>query len=303
MSSPPPHHKSAILPLYEQTLPLWANKTWIQRKNLVARMDNFVAEQDRNPSFRALSLPIKACAFVANIPNITYGTRVNYVSNIKSILDLSGIDTSDMVLYRKALNVSKASEPIRQATPIPRVHLLNVFHRLMVAKPFEALALWLAWKTASRWSDICNLTFKNFLLVTPVAIVIHFANLTKTTKNKPFDQRTLVVIHDRSSMIWQVNTIIALRRHPKQPISKWTTEQVSDALSANSTTRYTAHSIKRGALTHLIPHLTASTLHILPILAKHSSTELLPESTIRYLSADLQRLAILLGTQKLTKLL
>lgn len=139
---------------------------------------------------------------------------------------------------------------------------------------------------------------RNFILVSHDEIIIHFKNLTKTTKLSPFDQRTLVVIHQPYQMIGICHYISLLS--PSQKLTAWDTPEISMFMQRITGVSYTGHSIKRGALLHLSELITPDLLPYVPILAKHSTISMIPATTIRYFSHNLIPMARLLGTQKLT---
>lgn len=285
--------------LVKQGRTLWSKSTWEQRDYLFRRFLN--SAEYSAPALMNLPLQLRACAFVANIPRLKPSSRVNYTSSLKAILDALGHPTPDMALYSKAIRSGDTDNEINQALPLTYPHFTQILHALCRTDAYTGLAFWIAWKTASRWADVLALTRRNFIHISENEIILHFGNLTKSTKLSPFDQRTLTVIHDTGSMIQVVQLLSRLPL--ATPLTTWTTEKLGAFAQDVTKVHYTAHSIKRGSLLHLLHRIETQDLTILPILAKHASPELIPSSTIRYLSGDLAQLARLLGTQKLTVLL
>ena len=162
------------------------------------------------------------------------------------------------------------------------------------------LALFIARKTASRWSDVAVLTKESFVEFSAEQIVIEWSS-TKTSSPSDFRAWRWTVIHDAAPMNWAVTE---LSRLPAGcALTEVTTEQLVAMMSRLF--QRTAHSVKRGAIDCLVAHAAAGRLDIklIPLLAKHQDpTSQFPATTIRY-AADKVKLALMLGSQHATRLL
>jgi hypothetical protein len=167
--------------------------------------------------------------------------------------------------------------------------------------PTLRVALFVAWKCAARWADVLELSGKSFVQLTPTQIVVAWDS-TKTTSAGDFRAWRWTVIHDRLPMDWVVQVLETLGQ--LQPLTRVPTSVLPQHLQKFGGD-FTAHSIKRGALDHLVREAVDGKLDIklIPLLAKHQDpSNQFPASTLRYIQ-DKVALALLLGSQKATILL
>jgi hypothetical protein len=189
-----------------------------------------------------------------------------------------------------------ANKPSKQATPLSPTDFKFLFSHLPshLKWPF-----FLAWKTVSRWADVSVLTKEDFQLVEPSVILVNFSDKTKASHDRPFRPDMLVLVEDPLvPHFWEyLQTLTGT-------LSQVNTTTLTKEMQRITQHRYTGQSIKRGALNFLTMqaaqgHLPGS---VIPLMAKHAHSWLLPENTSRYIT-DKTSLAKLMGTQSATRLL
>ncbi|KAJ9435697.1 hypothetical protein DIPPA_21932 [Diplonema papillatum] len=161
----------------------------------------------------------------------------------------------------------------------------------------------LAWKTASRWAEVAALSSTQFLSVTPEEIVVDWKQTPKGRRRDPFKpSRFVVVVGPLTAELAEMYRA----RAPFAELCSLTTTGL-DAMWARSPEmrKYSAHSIKRGAVTRLFDCIALGVpipLYLVNRLAKHEEPGgpgAISKTTIRY-GADPLSLARVLGTAKAT---
>ena len=268
---------------------LWASSTWAQRQALWRRLCEFASANN------APINDLTAAMFVSSMA-VTPQTQHSYASALSALFSRLGLPNGVLAMMAAALRAQGALIPRRQAAPATREHI----ERLITQLPRRsATAIALAWKTASRWSDINRLLGRQVLVATPEEIVLDFSDRTKTSRSRPFAPQLLVVIRGR----WTPQIAAVLRQlRPSEPLTRLTTAQVGDMLRPLG---LSAHSIKRGALDLVAAAVEEGRLEasVLPLLARHKTDHPpVQASVIRYVS-NKPALARALGTQHATVLL
>lgn len=268
---------------------LWASSTWAQRQSLWRRLAAFCA---------ASQLPLNdrsAALFILSL-GVTAQTQHGYASTLSALFGRLGLPNGLLSLMAAALRAQGALIPLHQARPMQREQLEQLLPTLGRR---DAVAMALAWKTASRWSDIQRLIGRQVLLATPEEIIIDFSDRTKTSRSRPFAPQLLVVVRGR----WTAAIAEVLSRLlPQEPLTQLTTADVEELLRPLG---LTAHSIKRGALNLVAAAAEEGRVDpsVLPLLARHKTdSPLVQASVIRYVS-NKPALARVLGTQHATALL
>jgi hypothetical protein len=291
-----PHRQMSGEPLEDATLKVarqaLAAPTWEARHGLFRR---FLAAE---PSLQHQDVGTQLAMFVQS-QQVMLSSRLTYAKTLSAIATALGWEVPMLRLYMAGLRKLGAEAPTHQATPLPR----DLMRRIISATrdPHTQAALFLAWKTASRWADILTLTRESFVQLTPTQIVIEWSR-TKTTSQGDFNPWRWTVVHDEGSMAELVRTLRSLRRN--QPLTTIPTAQVPQLLQRFGGD-YTAHSVKRGAVDHLVHEAVAGRLdqQLIPLLAKHQNVaSQFPATTLRYVG-DKVSLALMLGSQKATILL
>jgi hypothetical protein len=254
---------------------------------------------------------VQAAAFISSLSHVTDTTKSSCASSLAATARRLGTPTPLLSLLQFALNASASTIPTRQAVPATSRHIFVLVNSALHNDDSNlAVAIWLCWKTASRWSDLMMLKRHNFLEVNQQQqrIVIRWAE-TKTNRTQSFrpDSWTVVVEADpQPAWMFELarRTINALP--PNLFFTTTTTEQMRRFMrSLPQTVSLTAHSIKRGAVNALVEAAVDGRLdpRLIPLLAKHKDVaNQFPATTLRYAS-DQVSLALMLGTQHATTLL
>ena len=178
----------------------------------------------------------------------------------------------------------------------------QVRHLLAVSSPDVAAAVSLAWRTASRWGDLEDLSAANFLQVEDCRITLEWGR-TKSNQELRDTMSSLVVIASVVPMPEIVNFVRQLRRGV--PFCTIRTDKFRAILAADtSTAELTAHSLKNGAADVLLHHAILGRVDksLIPRVTKHSEgdrSERLPSVTQGYFKDKVRR-AQLLETEKVT---
>ena len=110
-----------------------------------------------------------------------------------------------------------------------------------------------------------------------------------------------IVDDPKGEAFWQW----AQRRNPNVPLTTVTSTKLSEALQAILGKPFTAHSIKRGAMTLLARFCSQGQIdpHLVAVMGKHKRTApILEPTTIRYINNPVT-VARVIGTSRATKLL
>jgi hypothetical protein len=238
----------------------------------------------------------------------TPSTRHTYAAHLGSVAARLGIPTPILRMYTAGLRNSGALIPQRQATPIDELQLGRLARAAFLERNGEALhtALFLAWKTASRWDDVSRLTSRQLVRISDERIVIDWSSNTKTTRADPFRHDSIVVISDEAP----IPELILRTLRQLQPdtclcprTTDWLDRWIKQVLGA--TTGITAHSIKAGAIEALATFVAAGLLEprLLSIMAKHKvENREIATTTLRYIR-NRELKGDLIGTSKATILL
>jgi len=284
---------------------MWADSTWTGRRQLMVRFLNFV----RRRALLAPADPVQldwCIVLFCEETNVAPAGKLQYSKDLAALLRRMELGTTLPVtkMYQSSLRGSGGLVPTNQAVAAAPTQVQNTLVRAEQEGPRLLAAVFLTWKTASRWDEITKLTKQSFLASTPREIIISWGDRTKTTRaSDPFRASGYGVVHHPQDMTWLCNTINSL--HPNEYLINWTTGQFVRWLQRGpSTPTLTAHSFKRGALSFLLALFNKNIinkqhLNVLSILAKHKTIMDFPSMTIRYMSED-HETARMLGTQHLT---
>ncbi|KAJ9452307.1 hypothetical protein DIPPA_14232 [Diplonema papillatum] len=195
-----------------------------------------------------------------------------------------------------------AAIPLNQSLAVPKDTLVEWALR---QDPRVCLAALVAWKTASRWGDVCNLARRHFVLVTDKEVIVDWHNLPKGRSRNPYSKSKLVVIAGPLTA-----AIAALIRSlgDFQQLSGITASQLDRMWAADpSMSQFSAHSIKRGAVDHLMEAKAGGApfpAHLISRLAKHANDvdPTVADMTVRYVSNSVA-LARVLQTAEVTAFL
>lgn len=233
-----------------------------------------------------------ASAFVI-ATGVSPQAQLAYAKTLATMLEATGHRTIIPRMLIKALQRQGAEIPLHQALPLTREQLLHAARSL---PRVEQAILLLAWKTASRIGEAVELRPDNLLELSTERIIVRWGTLPKSQKTNPFTATNYAVIV--GSLTAEIATTLQTSRTgPRERYTTWTAPQMAAHITKTFGRGYSGHSVKRGALTHLLT--TNTPLNIIQLLAKHKLVTQLSSTTIRYLAHETE-LALRLGTQDAT---
>ncbi len=285
----------ALESLHDTLRDTWAQSTLTQRQHLWHRYRAWCTRERQAPSS-----PESAVLFILATRQSPQ-TMLTYGKIMSAIFGRMGWPRLDISNLLASLRLQGAEVPIHQAVPIPR-QTLETWARSQPNMTVR-ICCFLAWKTASRWDDVSGLQRHNFILCTPTEIIIDWSTVPKGRRRNPYKPSKYTVVVGRltneiAAHVWTMNA--------RETLCPKTTSAIDTAWKSDPMmAQFTCHSIKRGALTHLI-ELGSTCPEIDPtrisLLAKHEHIYDLAAGTIRY-SANPIATARLLRTQDVTRLL
>jgi hypothetical protein len=166
--------------------------------------------------------------------------------------------------------------------------------------------VYLAWKSASRWSDVNRIVGSSVVSSNPTRIIIEWRDRTKTTRTDPYRHDSWTVIEAADGAVHPPQVLRALSElQPHEFLWARPTDWLERLIEKTFPGRgLTAHSIKAGAVAMLSEAALAGLvpLDLISIVAKHKlTTHPIQQTTLRYMARDPVQTALLLGTQKATK--
>ena len=277
---------------------MWAASTLTTRQNLQRRVEDWCAEN---------SLPVNAdtASLWVLATSVSKQGQLSYAKALSGTMKHSGFDNQPLKSLACALRATGAAVPIKQATPMAKADLLRWADQ--ETNPQLRLAALVAWKTCSRWGEVHRLSSSQFLLVTPTEVVIDWHQTPKGCRSDPYKASKLVVV------MGDLTATIAGLYAACQPFQQLTSLDV-DAVSRRwdkvpGMAQYTGHSIKRGALGHILRQMADGVQvreELVSRVCKHATLFGMSRQTIRYGSgtkADMVSLARAMETWRVTRLL
>lgn len=207
--------------------------------------------------------------------SLSLGTVRKYVSSFRRLLQGSATvppeDLEILLDYSKALVRDGANMPALWAIPLPRRIVRQALKDPTLPLEVRA-ALYLAWKTASRWDDVVGLSLPLQYQRDRSQLLVRFLDNTKTSVSDPFAGRFIALVDwsrlegtPPSPEILKLLTTSTRRLCPD-----WDTHRMNVYLAQIEVpaeameppppegiqyrTHFTCHSIKRGADRHLWVH-------------------------------------------------
>lgn len=274
---------------------LWAASTTQARRNLWYRLQHWCTDNH-------VPVTPNAAALFVLATGVSPQAQLAYATALSGIFRHFGVDTQPLLSTAAALRAAGGKVPLSQAAPIPKDTLVAWARR---QKPDVQLAALLAWKCVARWGEVQKLSRAQFLVVSPEEIIIDWHTTPKGRRANPFTLTKFTVI--TGDLTGQCAALVTTLT-PFTTLTTLTTEglnarwQVLPVMAP-----YSAHSIKRGAITHLLRLIAEGTPipeELVSRVAKHTTphTTGLTEMTVRY-GADPVALARVLRTAEVTRYL
>ena len=269
---------------------MWAKTTSAQRQGLWCRMVRWLQHN---------RLPLSADTAVLFVmaTRVSTQAKLTYVKGFQGTIGHMGVPCDSLRSAASVLRAAGGAVPSRQASPIAMQLLVDWGRRQSVD---VHLAVLLAWKTASRWGEVVHLSHDQFLVCERDEVVIDWHQTPKGRRRNPFTTSKWTVI--RGDLVAEIAGLVRRLRPFTRLCSVDTQALVRRWSKDASMHQYTGHSIKRGALTHLFQAMAQGVVvpeHLVARLAKHKSSQGLPEMTVRY-GADPVAVARALGTGDVT---
>ena len=296
--------------IFRNILPMWASSTWNQRSALLQRFIKF--RHALPPHLQLQPIGWQMSAFVVST-STSPSTRAAYARTLRTLAKRMGVKSTpvlDLLIAGASVAANMNPTELRQARAISRDHVHLLIGSALTEDPSGRLSisLWLAWKTASRWSDILGLQRQNFLLfdLTANEVIIEWGDL-KTNRRQRFKTYSLTVVRElqHPHILQRLRQVVA-RLPPNTALAPLSTQQLRRWLTKTLPRElYTAHSIKRGAIDALVAAAIQGRLdpRMIPLIAKHKDElHQFPASTLRYVASRVN-LARMLGTAQATQLL
>ena len=260
---------------------MWAPATWGTRLRL--------QEQFRRDG---VTTPIQAVASIHK-NTLSVQSKLTMARAAKTLYKGHRLEKA-ISMYMRSLSCQGALEPLKQARPATYRDICVLVKTLQSDVGATAL---LAWKTASRWTEVATLTRKKFIEVTPTRMIISWGRSPKAAKANPYRMDMYTVVQGRGTPIIYAR-VMHLRG--STPMTRCSTAQLNRMLKRLLGNGYSSHSIKRGAVTTLMEKVSRGelTLEMVARLAKHKDVI----STIRYAGSQ-KVTALALGTGDATRLL
>ena len=224
--------------------------------------------------------------------------------------------TSFLDDYLAALGDAEAKS-ITQALPMPKTLFWEMMSK--ISHPELYTVLFLTWKTASRVADIRELKKAQIIKVSNKELLVVFHH-TKSCRNGEWSPDHVILVQHSTGIPPIVTKFIGqLKKH--SPLTKMTSGRVCRLLQmvpvdlawrhnllrlswANLRRKFTAHSLKRGALHELWGQAAEGNVStkLIPFLAKHKTDWEIPAVGVRY-APNLLQFARTLGSDQATRLL
>lgn len=279
---------------------------------MVRRVNTFT---DAHAEIAHLPLGTRAAIYIAQLPGVLPSTRLTYAASMRALTNRLGQSSSLLGFYASALTAAGGggihTAEAGQAVPATREQVRRaVLHFLIEDRPELAVAVYLMWKTASRFDDVRLLTPRCLLLRQPARCVIQWPSWKTNRAGRRYVHSWTVVDEENYPEMLQHLYALAERTQPAQSmIGAITTTTFARTLQrVPGCESLTAHSFKRGVARELFQKLAAgeisnADMRLIPMLLKHRD-ELhdMPTSTLGYVE-NVVDLAISLRSQVLTRLL
>jgi len=149
-------YNSHLQRIIRTALPMWAASTWQQRRSLLQRLERFLLQ---HKELQSAPMGMQIAAFITASTTTRPSTKLSYGKQLRALAKKTGTTSTPVLdLVLSGLSVTASSAEIHQATPATKQQIITLMKSLKERQSTShtrlALALFLAWKTASRWSDI-----------------------------------------------------------------------------------------------------------------------------------------------------
>lgn len=284
--------------LAEEVASVFAESTWEAKAGVWRRFRRWCVAQNIRVSGLSAALWVAATGVAA-------AAKLTYLRHLIGILEYLRYGTRVPRIYAKALEARGGTVPKKQAEPLLPTDLRRVLEAM---DRKDRLALLLCWKTAARWGEVQQLhPMRDFVRVSPQRVVVRWGRIPKGRSRNPFVPSAFAVIEGPGTSELSKG-IAALRRQGCTKLTGLSTRRFAALIKKVMGNGYSAHSVRRGALSHLQGVMAEGRGEFgeveLARLAKHQSkADPYPVTSIRYGWARPLHLALSLKTGKVTRCL
>ena len=262
--------------LQETLEKMWASKTTASRRNLWRRFRAWAREKEKPANASSAVLFVMATG-------VAVQGLLSYAKSLSAVMGGIGIENGPLLSLAAALRANGAAIPLEQATPMTSFDLVD-WARGQELKTH--LAMLVCWKTASRWGETAALSRDQFISVSPSEIIIDWFRTPKGRRANPYSPSRWTVI--KGNHTEEIKILLDAMGEFKK-LHPWDTSKLVKTFQQDGRMkRYTAHSIKRGAISHLLEVLASDqeqqglTEGLISRLAKHAGVSALSDTTLRY---------------------
>ena len=271
---------------------MWAQNTWSTRSRIWDHLIDFCKRNNLDPK-QPQHLDYAIMLWTESTRSTTsVVTRLKYASDLAAVASRLGASVPVTRMYCAGLRASGGLIPLEQAPPINFEQLKKLRAAAASERNGDRLcaALFLAWKTASRWDEVSRITGASLIRLDNKEIIIEWLDRTKTTRSDPFRLDSFTtLIHEPQVPEAIMSTLRRLGRNEflTNRTTSWLDTWMARVLPPNNnSSKVTAHSIKRGAMDFLALAVDHGHLDriVLPVIAKHKVDWDIPSTTLRYIS-------------------
>lgn len=278
---------------------LWADKTVDQRRKLWGRFVRWAAQNNLAVSDGS------AVLFVA-ATGVSPQSSATYCRALAAVLALMDMPTAALHTAARAASAQVSGE-VRQARPVSPQEVGRIACSGGLDLRVRVTVL-LAWKSASRWSDVAGLRPHQFVLCTKERIVLCWKGKVKARRGAA-QFRPSAFADLRGEGVGMIYTWLKQLDFLKRggQLCGVSTKGLVRVMQGAGFTGVTGHSFRRGAYLHLLEvHARFPSLFSLSLLSrlmKHQGGETVPQEAVRYgwgSRAGKVALSRVLGTGKVT---
>ena len=229
--------------LQETLEKMWASKTTASRRNLWRRFRAWAREKEKPANASSAVLFVMATGVAVQ----------GLLSYAKSLSAVMGRNRK-----RTAVELGCSTEGERGGNTAGTGNANDKFRPGGLGKGArlkDHLAMLVCWKTASRWGETAALSRDQFIPVSPSEIIIDWFRTPKGRRANPYSPSRWTVI--KGNHTEEIKILLDAMGEFKK-LHPWDMSKLVKTFQQDGRMkRYTAHSIKRGAISHLLEVLAS----------------------------------------------
>ena len=191
-------------------------------------MRRFNAFREQHSLSDLVHLDWAICLFTESTAT-SASTRLTYSKHLAALFRRMDQHLPITSMYQAALRSAGGLVPQHQAVPAMPAHVDLLLERALAMGPRLVAAIFILWKTASRWDDVRNIRRASLPPsgLSSQEIVISWQDRTKTTRADPFRASGWTVIHHGQPMDQIVDTLRQLQQlqeEDDETLIEWSTD-------------------------------------------------------------------------------